>query len=1653
LDTTQQTTEPEAPATFGGNLPDHAPTTPEQPGNLLSLEDPEPSKPLISLATDGDRPTLNGKKADQRAAKTNFAAGPDGPGIESIANDIKSGAEDQLRQKLAQSQDLKDQELKLKVVQEKAAAGDLSPKSVAEMQSVSTFSPKNAPETIIEKLYANSFVKSMMGLGDGAQSILGQFFGKDPHYVVKSADVAADLIQRQEIVKSAIDDMEEVYKDQSWVGWGLDQAKGFIPGYKAVKLNDPKTESYLAGSVIADKVANLYAMSPEDMHKSLRAELKRLSNDNPSLAKEFAENVRHYSSSDAFLDNAFTGLDIATVIPAGAVVKGLKGVRAGMIAAEDAGKVAAAKAAQQGSGEVVQAFKAGVKANAARDTDAGEILVTVGDMERGARANATKRVDEIFGNGDPLGEGKGLRSQMNLVNNPEMIGSETSANLGATRTQRLIDDVKRNVDSAMETIQKLVKVGRLPEEALQVAFKEAEGRIKGIYTEQHDAILDVVHNLPENSLANVGSVTVRFGERDGTYFKSLQDAQQAAVQEFGLTDGAYKIKSSQEGLGFTIDVTKNIDETSQGVRGALLTTANTERPSILKVASGWARSGSDRVNPFQNENRLATVHGHAAVQGAFKDMLADIGKLSKGETKDLQRVMNANKYEIGETLQDGTALRGAYYNSLADLDQSYMAIHGHYPSEAEAKAYFTFRALNDMDWTMRNLGVFRDRARQGIETFNLFDTIPNAEGRMLPQKSRDFGGKYVDGLPWSNREDAGIVIHSKGQEPQFVRKSTLEADGARKAEIQKLLDEGYKVIQTENPVNKPFGDKFGNEKVNFILTKDHESRPLDWKQIPYRPGWHTEYPQNFFVKQPVIRRAGEEGGTTRHVYEGDTAAMGFNTQAEATKYAKAMDTARLMLKSGDNGLDDFLRKNLPFNPKSFAKLFQEDEAGNVAFSLHEPFLHAPSGQNTADVHGKLLSGAYEGFEDNVRSSYNLFQNTDKKFLGRRDNPLWTVEEKGSELNPVYNLKNAPEIDPMQSVSRAMANVLRSRFFTDYKTQAIDTWVQQFGHLLDVPKELLEANPTYYVHNTPLKKTAANALEWRAAADSRAALTNLIGTKGPLAQTVDGITMRLMDGVYNKLGQGTSDYLAPRLLAAEKDPTRLMRGVAFQFNIGLFNPVQLVQNMMTMTHTIALSPVHGAVSSMMMPLFRAAYINEGGLERAAQIAQKMGYGKAEHFKEAFEELKRSGKMVVEGEHSWKDDIGEPKLFKGKAGQVLDAGLFFFKEGEKWSRITGYATAYREFRTANPTKLITEADRRALIARSDDLTVNMTRASNASWQQGIMAIPSQFISYNTRLAEQMLSSRLSVVDKARAVGVYSALYGLPVGLGGSFGVGALAGGQYPFWESIRQYAVDNNLPMSDTTSQLLDGGLVDLLASAVTGERTDLSSKVGPGGGQVLKNILSGDKNFLDIVFGASGSKSAAIAQSFGPVTNYLMNPFREDNEQFPLTAEDILDVLRNIKSVDVGVKLWTGLTTGKLLAKDKSLMMNINGTQAIMEALTGAVPRELSDSRMRTEMTIARKDAVKAALQSVAADWNSLINAAQKGDDVMAAMYQRRISARLTLADLTPSERSQAFAQNYSTNVQRIDQIRQDFVYKNAPGSKAQVRQDNENAMREKKATQ
>lgn len=1250
------------------------------------------------------------------------------------------------------------------------------------------------------------------------------------------------------------------------------------------------------------------------------------------------------------------------------------------------------------------------------------IQAAVGEIAQSARV-AVAREGANISRGDPptdmptfVARLPGVLNVTDVVKNPGTIAAQAATKVSNILAGNLAKLEKARTDHAL--------FNRVSDEALAAAFKETETKMNNFYGHPSASVVryDYNYGIEQPNRANVNSVTMVLGDKKGNPFKNENAANFAAQVEYKLGTGNYEIK--KEAGGWFLRVTDPIDETTHNVFDHMITTTNVTPVSPLNMFLGALRTSQSLLSYLNIQARNVTTHGQQFINRAIADVAENIGKLNKTEHKRLKRMFELDQhYE-----RDGEI--GRYLNNISEFEQEYHRLFHEIPSEKEIAAYFSYRQIMDFDYDIRNLSLYRDKSRLGVKQHRFRIDIP--ETALEPKRkvyTDYFDGRVVSEIPSGN---AGIWYQRADGSGTYLRTYQLQ-DQSLKTEIEEALANGHKIIQIFNPLERPLHGNpdisgHGGDIIHYVLAKDVSTQPLPMQQIPYRPGGHREYATQNFVKQAVISRAGG-----RHNYEGDITVFGFETEAEARKYVRTLNEAREMLKKGMvTELRTFLDKNLPteFEFGRFQKYFKEHGG---QWDIDEPFVFTPNHKSVHDMNASGLKGRYADFYNEHNSQHNLMNQIDRSFLGQRDPKLWTIKERGSEQQPLFELGSARLIDPLATLSRTVTNSANARLVSDYKHLSVSSWIQQAAPVLDIDPDLARSNPMYALHNAKWKKGVDDQLV-ATMKYQRLAIMNFMNMDTPDVRGIKYLQNKLVNQIYERMGQSKSDYVAEHLLSGERDPTRYARGIAFHSKLGLFNPAQFFVQAHAALHSIAVAgPVNGIRGLAGATLQRGLYATENPsvIAHFDKMATRLGW-RAGDLTESHNALKRSGWGLVQGETAWADDVRDPKLFRSLGGRILDAGAVFFREGEKVSRLTAWNTAFLEWRAKNAgVRTVNDKALAEIISRADLLNVNMTRASKSAAEFGLMSLPTQFLSYQIRLSEQLLggvvgagkqllgrpnNARLTLVETARAIATYSALYGLPVGVGATLGV-------WPFHDSIRQAAIEQGYDTKNPTFQAIMEGFPSWAMSMITGKEYNYAARVGPQGNTTFRDFLKGDKKWYELLGGVSASVIADLAD---PIYKGFYAGMTTGG-----IVEDAFDATKEISSVNNTLKAVFAWNYGKFYTKSGTPVVDADKFDAVMIGVFGLTPQAAADTFLKADsLKIQREAQAKAEL------WikNEIRQAFKSGVAGESADVHRRIARAREFAKMgnfQPHQFDRIFNETMIENGDLKSRMDQQF-FRNAP---------------------
>lgn len=1562
-------------------------------------------------------PTLTEGGVANRAARTSFATGADEATAQEILKRTKNGEEESIKQQVAFKEQQENFKLRGEIVEDLIRASQRAgtPLSSSDEQAIlnASMPDKMNPEVVLHQLYAEKALSTSVAANAGR--VLKEAIDGDPEYTQNQLDLASGFVAKQDMVRAAQEDSDAFSSDQGIVSQAYNWAASMIPLREGFGIAGTDKEAgtlaklFAPGSVLSKKIEELYNIpSSADFKVALKRVTDELRETNPQLEAAFLNEMATFSNHTAAFRNAWQAFDAATIV---ADVAGTK------LAARLLKSAGQARPTRRAARDVTSSLS-----TPRGNPDPAEVLNAMGDVESSSRMRLFKEVQLGFRNSAKYYD-EGERTwkidwtKVPTLFAPERILGRGRQNMTLERARELVQEVKRLRDDFTDTAINPLNVRRRSDDNLEGLIETAKERLASRYDGSRGSILTNSFRSVDQSDTpeNVGRVYALFGKSRGKGFVDEREATNHARRVMNLADPNFEIK--QRGNHYFIETYQHLDESLNLQNIKTLTTASENQTpvSFTNTFIGFLRNPADTLAQFQVTQRDVATFATNETLRVMKEEADKIGTMPKKQRKELIRAM---EYMRDYENLDGDV--GMFANDIFEFENLFKRVNNKYPTDRQTEAYFRGIMLNDYEHTVRNLQLWKDKARLGIEDVTIpHESAPVGEQDSILDLTVKLEAKRVDKLPEISGEDWGVAVWDNtvsGEKPLYLRSKEMIAQ-EKKDLVDKKIAQGYRILQVANPDQIHF-EKLGiDDKVNFVLVKDASINPLKPNQLNYNPGFHKIYRDPFYLKQGTIM-ATQLGNK---LFRGDRSILNGVSMAEMKEMGKTFERLRTLFKAGDRrgfttaasghalDADDLWLR--------FKKGKEEGAHLDGALDPDTPFMAVKAGTRTTDNPDFKKYLEDTGVEDTIDSQFNLYRNINKKFTGQRDPDLDKVGKEGTENNPIYRMSKPRLIDPLAAINKGLTNVMRSRAMNDLQITSIDHFIAEFGDLMEEGTEALLQNPLATLHN-PTWKTGADPGRLAAAKNTAAATRHLLGTPSEFREKLEWTYSKIVDEVWQKYGTGKAERVSDALLFMTKDPFTYARAFAFHTKLGMFNPVQLWLQAQTWSNLVGIAPKEiGAASAAAARMSSLRFTNDGKI--IANIAS-MGNGlgmRPKDFIESYNALRRTGIMNVAGEVAWKDDVLDPAMHYSKFGSFLEKGTMFFKEGERFARLSGWNVAYLQWRKANPGKVLTDSDIGNLVRRTNDLTVNMIRSSTPAYQQGIMSIPTQFFSYSLRMAELYMGGRLTAAEKIRMFTAHSALYGVPVAAGAVTAV-------YPWYDDVRQGFLERGIDVNSPATSTLLNGLPSTLLAGILGQEYNFGQRYGPGGLSVIKELMRDEKSAVELLGGASASiimdAVASASPAWAGVTNFLLG-----REGPSLTSQDLIRAASTVSSVNQATKAYFMVTTGKYITKNGVSLGDANNMDAFMIAGFGLTNTKTSDTFLKIDSIRGRDKALRTAQK----EYNRQMANFRSAEDLDAKQaYLTNAKAIMAISDLLPKEKAR-WIHNAVRDVDVVEKISREFVEK------------------------
>lgn len=529
--------------------------------------------------------------------------------------------------------------------------------------------------------------------------------------------------------------------------------------------------------------------------------------------------------------------------------------------------------------------------------------------------------------------------------------------------------------------------------------------------------------------------------------------------------------------------------------------------------------------------------------------------------------------------------------------------------------------------------------------------------------------------------------------------------------------------------------------------------------------------------------------------------------------------------------------------------------------------------------GKELAEQFNaGKFDDVSLDYN-YSRMDDAFIrdvigtGIGDRTKGTVFWSGRTDNEVKSITNgsiqSEILGPLESLNAEINNTSNFTSINEWRRNTIQKWYNSFYDVLPATMQNGKAEEAFFRSANELKGSILDKDRVAQMLSTRDFILNQMGVLTTDEKLVRAAVSKLTSAITNtKLGQLPGMAHVGSLLR-KADVPQFFKSVSSTMMLGMFNASQLVVQSSGMLLASSMHPVHGikAAYSVRPILMALASDNPSVWKRMFKLTSSKEMGMTENeYTRIAAAIRRTGLV---------DNIGASSLVTAEEGIVNIFGsknlrsfnkaqMGFFNKGEEINRIASFDIARREFMEKFP-DVVWDTDEalQQIISRADDMTMNMTKVTEAQYQKGLLGIPFQFLQHNIKFGANVIGGVLGrgPLNRKEAFALVTGniiLFGLPSTLEEEMGdvfnslppevkqymtQGIIAGVVSTIGETLTgedfKLALGSRMTALDWYDDLFFG-MKDLFS----GEYTRLGSAITGPTGSSIKNMYEGAKVLAD-----------------------------------------------------------------------------------------------------------------------------------------------------------------------------------------------------------------
>ena len=892
--------------------------------------------------------------------------------------------------------------------------------------------------------------------------------------------------------------------------------------------------------------------------------------------------------------------------------------------------------------------------------------------------------------------------------------------------------------------------------------------------------------------------------------------------------------------------------------------------------------------------------------------------------------------------------------------------------------------------------------------YRTYDELPSDRLMIANATQKEIHDLSAGVLDWSQR----VLLNSKGYTGGSIKGKLMSLSDQPIKEVSTLGDLRKAVVYDMEEGVVKFGDELSEKGLKeymdannlklyktyddfttpddipagFVLAKEgnvSKNAITPGSLVPYRAGGPRDYGAHFYIKQ--FQDVVVDG---RRIIKNPSTLFAGSSRLELREAVENMEKARIHYKEGTL-TDELVEELTPYKTTSDKSTAMDKWEGAVKrgeISKDHPFTIVRDGEAPLPSKGTTLdeAGVYD-----IRTEHSgtnkSGEASGRLLLSRKGKKLW-----GGDYNA------AKVVSPRELIQTVSQNLLHTASFTDFQISAVNRWAKTYSSSLAdsslSPEQLFWRGE--FGSSTP--KSLVNKAE-----ASRAAIKRVLGEGSEHSALWEHGVTRLADWVE---GRGFGTLSGKILNAQSKDPFNALKGMAFDLKLGMFDMSQMIIQTQTIAAMTALRPTSAPKFVWQGGWMRMAHFNQSP-EFLSYAAKKSGMPEAE-FKKMVTEMNKGGYLDVNGEMILTDHHSTSMYgpTQSRIAKVRNLGRLPFYEAERLNRTYGFRMAWDDLQVKYPTskeldKAFKNGDaQRFLSGKTNDYTVNMLNSSAAAYQKGVLAVPSQFMSYQMRMLETILpealggSKRFTAAQKGR----------LALGQMLLYGSAGLPFGAYLADSTMRATGVefDDSL-LEQTTHRFIAGGVIDsMIYAATTGEVDVAFSKrasVGAGIETFITDLFGmgmHTKSTMEMIGGAGSSVGGQVLSD--AFTALKLISLAASSEQVgvaevtPMIAQALAE---NMSSASRALKAYYVYKYGVYASQETGKALTLTTPAESIAALFGVPLREIGDLNSMTFAINNRQAFIKGNGKMVVKLRNEAMRALTSGDE---DTYQHKLNVSSAL---------------------------------------------------------